>query len=40
MIALYLLGVGAAWAFAGERQPAAATSAPKPLPSESRGSAE
>jgi sec-independent protein translocase protein TatC len=40
MIALYLLGVGAAWAFTGERRRQGATSAPEPLPSESRGSAE
>jgi sec-independent protein translocase protein TatC len=40
MIALYLLGVAAAWAFTGERRRPAATSAPEALPSESRGSAE
>ena len=40
MVALYLLGVAAAWAFAGERRRRAPSAAPEPLRSESPGGVE
>jgi sec-independent protein translocase protein TatC len=40
MVVLYLLGVAAAWAFAGERRGAAGARVSAPLPSEPRGRAD